>query len=105
VLEPQPVQIPGSELVVAVGNLLQRARGRSQAAGVLVDDLRRTLAERLGLPPSVTPDQVADVAAARSGVERDRILRVLYGRPADDAELVAFSQTVEAVRREVTRVR
>src|SRR6266581_6954843 len=46
VAEAQPVQIPGSELVVAVGNLLQRARGRGQAAGLLTDDLRRTLAER-----------------------------------------------------------
>ena len=51
VAEPQPVQLPGAELVVAVGNLLQRAKGRGQAAGLLTDDLRRSLAERLGLPP------------------------------------------------------
>jgi Domain of unknown function (DUF4350) len=106
VAEPQPVQIPGSELVVAVGNLLQRARGRGQAAGVLGDDLRRALAERLGLPPSAPADQVADAVAARTGIPRERALRALSPTtPRDEAELVALSQTIDAVRREVTRVR
>ena len=79
--EPQPVQLPGSELVVAVGNLLQRARGRGQAAGLLTDDLRRSLAERLGLPPSAPADQVADAAAARTGIPRERVLRRSPGPP------------------------
>jgi Domain of unknown function (DUF4350) len=103
VVEPQPVQLPGSELVVAVGNLLQRAKGRGQAAGLLTDDLRRSLAERLGLPPSTPADQVADAAAQRTGVARERVLRALDPRaPRDEAELVALSQAVDAVRREVT---
>jgi Domain of unknown function (DUF4350) len=103
VAEPQPVQVPGSELVVAVGNLLQRARGRGQAAGLLGDDLRRSLAERLGLPPSTPADQVADAAAQRTGVQRERVLRALIpGTPGDEAELVALSQAIDAVRREVT---
>ncbi|HKE97786.1 MAG TPA: DUF4350 domain-containing protein [Actinomycetes bacterium] len=105
VLEPQAVQIPGSELVVAVGNLLQRSRSRQQAGAILAEDLRRTLATRLGLPASASAGQVAEVAAARTGVDRDRILRLLSTVPASEAELVAFSQTVEAVRREVVRVR
>jgi hypothetical protein len=105
VAEPQPVQIPGSELVVAVGNLLQRARGRSQTAGLLSDDLRRSLAERLGLPPSTPADQVADAAAQRTGIGRERVLRALAPpTPRDEAELVALSQAVDAVRREVTSV-
>jgi Domain of unknown function (DUF4350) len=106
VAEPQPVQIPGSELVVAVGNLLQRARGRGQAAGLLADDLRRELAARLGLPPSAPPDQVAEAAAARTGIPLERSLRALApATPRDEAELVALSQAVDAVRREVVRVR
>ena len=105
VTEPQPVQLPGSELVLAVGNLLQRARGRGQAAGLLTDDLRRSLAERLGLPASAPPDLVADTAAARTGIPRERALRALTPTtPRDEAELVALSQAVDAVRREVTRV-
>jgi len=103
VAEPQPVRLPGSELVVAVGNLLQRAKGRGQAAGLLADDLRRSLAERLGLPPSTPADQVADAAAQRTGVARERVLRALAPPPPrDEAELVAYSQAVDAVRREVT---
>jgi hypothetical protein len=105
VTEPQPVQIPGAELVVAVGNLLQRARGRGQAAGLLADDLRRSLAERLGLPASAPPDQVADAAAARTGIARERVLRALAPTtPRDEAELVALSQAIDNVRREVIRV-
>jgi hypothetical protein len=106
VAEPQPVQLPGAELVVAVGNLLQRAKGRGQAAGLLTDDLRRSLAERLGLPPSAPADQVADAVAARTGTPRERVLGTLTQvTPRDEAELVALSQAIDTIRREVTRVR
>jgi len=106
VTEPQPVQIPGSELVVAVGNLLQRAKGRGQAAGLLTDDLRRVLAERLGLPASAPPDQVADAAAASTNVPRERVLTALTAAtPRDEAGLVALAHAIDAVRREVTSVR
>ncbi len=105
VAEAQPVQIPGSELVVAVGNLLQRARGRGQAAGLLTDDLRRTLAERLGLPATSSPDQVAEAAATRTGIPRERVrAALLAATPRDEAELVALAHAVDAVRREVTSV-
>lgn len=106
VAEPQPVQLPGAELVVAVGNLLQRAKGRGQAAGLLTDDLRRSLADRLGLPPSTPADQVADTVAERTGIPRERVLRTLTRTTSrDEAELVALSQAVDTIRREVTRVR
>jgi hypothetical protein len=106
VVEPQPVQLPGAELVVAVGNLLQRAKGRGQAAGLLTDDLRRTMAERLGLPPSAPADLVADTVAARTGIPRERVLRTLtQTAPRDETELVALSQAIDTIRREVTRVR
>jgi hypothetical protein len=106
VVEPQPVQLPGAELVVAVGNLLQRAKGRGQAAGLLTDDLRRSMAERLGLPPSAPADLVADTVAARTGIPRERVLGTLtQTAPRDEAELVALSQAIDTIRREVTRVR
>ena len=106
VTEPQPVQVPGAELVVAVGNLLQRAKGRGQAAGLLADDLRRSLAERLGLPAAAPTDLVADTVAERTGIPRERVLRTLSpSTPRDEAELVALSQAVDTIRREVIRVR
>jgi hypothetical protein len=106
VLEDQPVQIAGSELVAAVGNLLQRARGRPHAAALLRDDLRRTLTDRLGLPPDAPPRAVADVAAARTGIAADRVDAALEGpSPASEEDLVVLAQTVEAIRQEVTRAR
>ena len=106
VVEPQPVQLPAAELVVAVGNLLQRAKGRGQAAGLLTDDLRRSMAERLGLPPSAPADLVADTVAARTGIPRERVLRTLtQTAPRDETELVALSHAIDTIRQEVTRVR
>lgn len=106
VTEPQPVELTASELVVSVGNLLQRAGRRDQVAATLADDLRRTLAERLGLPASSDAATVADAVAARTGVERDRVLDALDPRPpADEKDLVRRSQTMESIRREATRDR
>jgi hypothetical protein len=106
VLEPQPVQLAGSELVVAVGELLQRAKGREQAASGLRDDLRRWLAERLGLPPGTPPEVVAEAVAASgsSDVTAAEVMAVLAGRrPADEDGLVALAHAVESIRRRVTR--
>jgi hypothetical protein len=103
--EAQPVAIAGSELVLAVGNLLQQTRSPSQAAAVLGEDLRHRLAERLGLPPTAPPEVVADVAATRSAVPRDRVLAVLVPPPVrTDAELVDLAQAVDAVSEEVLHV-
>lgn len=103
--EDQPVAIAGSELVLAVGNLLQQTRSPSRAAAVLSDDLRRRLAERLGLPPTAPPEVVADVAADRSASPRDRVLAVLVPPPVrTDAELVDLAQAVDAVAEEVLHV-
>ncbi|MEA2826079.1 MAG: hypothetical protein QOG43_518 [Actinomycetota bacterium] len=105
VLEPQPVQLAGSELVVAVGELLQRAKGRDQAASLLRDDLRRWLAERIGLPPATPAEVVAEaVGASRSAgdLTADEVRRVLAGgRPADEDGLVALAHAVESIRRRV----
>ena len=54
VAEMQPVEIAGSELVVAVGNLMQKAGRPEAAASQLRDDLRRDLTTRLGLPLNAT---------------------------------------------------
>ncbi|HZD74825.1 MAG TPA: DUF4350 domain-containing protein [Actinomycetota bacterium] len=103
VTEPTAVRIPGSELVVAVGHLLQRARHRGQAAALLAGDLRRTLTDRLGLPATAPPEQVADAVAARTGVDRARVLAALQPpAPRDEAELVALGQAIDTIRTEVS---
>jgi hypothetical protein len=86
--EPQPVQIDASELVVAVGELLQRSGARERAAELLRDDLHRDLAARAGVDPATVDAMLGDAAP-----------------PRDDAALVELAQRIEAVRLEVTRVR
>ncbi|MGH3664793.1 MAG: DUF4350 domain-containing protein, partial [Egibacteraceae bacterium] len=100
VSEDHPVQVPGSELVVAVGNLLQRTGGRGRATDVLRQDLRRDLAVRLGLPDGLRDEALAAAVAARSPVAAAEVLAVLTAPPPDgDAALVGFAQLVEDVRR------
>ena len=103
VVESQPVAIPGSELVGAVGQLMQRARGRAQAAGLLRADVRRQLGERLGLPPTVPPETLAGAVATRAGRPTDEVLTLLTGAaPPDEAALVELARSLEMLRMEVT---
>jgi hypothetical protein len=96
--EPQPVPLAASELVVAVGNLLQQAGRRDEAGALLRADLRRRLAERLGLPLDAPVEVVAATAAARTGVPVERLREALIPVPlARDDELVALSAEVAAV--------
>jgi Domain of unknown function (DUF4350) len=105
VTEPAAVRIPGSELVVAVGNLLQRGRHRRQAATLLAGDLHRVLTERLGLPASAPLEQVADTVTARTGIDRGRVLAALQpSSPQSEADLVRLALSADAIRTEVTGV-
>ena len=105
VVEPQPVEIPASEIVVAVGNLLHRARRRDQAAAMLRADLRRVLSERLGLPADVGPQVLSDALGARRALPAGDVAAVLAAAtPADDAALVALARSIDTIRREVTHV-
>ncbi len=97
--EVQPVEIAGSELVVAVGNLLQKAGRPEVAAERLRADLHNDLSARLGLPPNTPPDVVADLAAQRTGVDRETIARALSGPlPTTADALVTSAREVEEVR-------
>lgn len=100
--EPQPVQIAGSELVSAVGQLLQQARSPERAAALLRDDLRRRLCTHLGLAGTTPPDVVASVTAQRTGADAEAVYAALAGPPVtSDHELVALAQTHETIREEL----
>jgi hypothetical protein len=102
VAETQPVAVAGSELVVAVGNLLDRTGSTAHAADLLRADLRRFLANHLGMPPASPPGVLAEVAAARSGADPDRLRWALDPRPVTgDADLVALAHTIDRIREEV----
>lgn len=101
VLEPQPVQLEGSELVAAVGGLLQQTRSPAAAAEVVRHDLRRTLEARLGLPVDLPADAVAADLAARHGVDPDVVRRALGAPVGSDADLVEVTRLAATIRAEV----
>ncbi|MFO7281062.1 MAG: DUF4350 domain-containing protein [Thermoanaerobacterales bacterium] len=100
--EPQPVAVAGSELVVAVGSLLDRSGSTDRAGALLRDDLRRFLVEHLGLPPTSPPAVVAEVAADRTGLDHATVLWALSPGPVPSEEaLVTLAHTVQRIRKEV----
>ncbi len=82
--EPAPSPIAGSELVAAVGTLLDRSRSPGHAADLLRRDLRRFLGDHLGVPPDAPADVVAAVAAERSGADEADLRAALGGAPVTD---------------------
>jgi hypothetical protein len=102
VAEPQPVQIAGSELVAAVGNLLQQAREPSNAGAVLRSDIRRQLSGRLGVPLDAPPIVLAELISSRTGRSREEVLALIDDPPvASESDLVALAQQIDVVREEV----
>jgi uncharacterized protein DUF4350 len=102
VAEPQPVAVAGSELVAAVGSLLDRSGSPEHAADLLRTDLCRFLGDRLGVPADSSPQVLAAVAAERTGADEARVAWALGSSPpADDAQLVALAQTIDEIRQEV----
>jgi hypothetical protein len=102
VREPLPVQIAGSELTAAVGDLLQQSRDPEASATILRDGLRRSIRDRLGVPLDATADVVADTVATRTGSPRDAVLAAIGDRRVtNDAELVQLARQIELIRKEV----
>jgi hypothetical protein len=100
--EPQPVDIAGSELVAAVGDLLQRTREPQRAARLLRDDTRRRLCRALGLPTDSTIETLADAVAGRTAVSADRVARTLSTQPVtSDDDLVSLAREIESLRQEI----
>ncbi|HVM18376.1 MAG TPA: hypothetical protein VM307_00280, partial [Egibacteraceae bacterium] len=103
VAEPQLVLLPGSELVVAVGDLLQRTARRERAVALLRTDFRRSLAHRLGVDDDSDPRRLAEAAGERAGADPDELLALLTGpTPPNDEELVRFCQRLEDTRTRLT---
>lgn len=101
-VESMPVEIAGSELVVAVGDLLRRKGSPQRAADVLRAATRRELARRLGVPPDAPPDAVIAVVAGRIGGDPDAVRSALADGPVTTAdELIRLASTLSDIRQEV----
>lgn len=102
VAERQPVEVAGSELVSAIGRLLARTGAPAAAAETLRAELRRTLRTRLGIPFDVPVQTLAELTAARTGLEVDVILEAVdERRVTTDAQLVAVARAAASVYQEV----
>ena len=104
VTEPQPVELPSSEFVAATGRLWQQGRARQRTAEVMAVEVRRTLAERLGLPYDAPSEQIADALAARTSADRDEALATLtVPAPGDDNAMLRFIERLDHLRDTVLR--
>lgn len=101
--EPQPVAVAASELVAAVGNLLDRSGSPERAADLLRADLRRFLADRAGVPVAAGDDVLAAVVAERTGLPAAELRHALGPEPVTgDAGLMALARTIDHIREEVS---
>jgi hypothetical protein len=100
--EPQPVKVAGSELVSAVGGLLERSRSPQHAADVLRAELRRDLTTHLGLPPALPPENFVGVVMARTSLDAEQARAAVGPGPVtDDHALLAVVRLIDYVRQEV----
>ena len=99
VREPQLVEIAGSELVIAVGAMLERSRQPAIAAASLRDEARREFAKVLTLPRSTPAGQVLAALANRPAATMADLEYVLGSEPvANEDDLVKLASTIDKVR-------
>jgi hypothetical protein len=102
VLEVPIVPLPGSELVVATGRLLEKNGRFEEAAALMRADACRQFASRLGQAPGTGPATVAQVAAHYGGLPADEVVAALCGPPPrNETELLELARSLQRIREEV----
>ncbi|WAP52727.1 DUF4350 domain-containing protein [Arthrobacter sp. ATA002] len=101
--EPLPVVVRSAETAEGRARLYQDAKASGHAAETLRAAAMTRMAAKLRLGPQCTADMVVRAAAQATGRPLDDVGRLLNGRPpARDAELVRWSQDLQALEEEVT---
>lgn len=101
VVESQPVGVASSELVDAVGNLLERQSDPTRAGNRIRHRVVRELQARLSLPPDTTVDVLARLLATRTGGDAHHIHALLAEGPlADDRALITLTRQLDEIRQE-----
>ena len=99
VVEPQPVTIAGSELVAAVGRLLDSRRRPDEIAATIRADLLRSLELRLGVPAGGPVETVAEAVAARTGLDVAEVAGALARRSVlDERDLLEVVDDLDRIR-------
>ncbi len=98
VREPEQVPIAGSELVVATGNLMQRAQHAERAGWLLRGNLYRSLCKQFRLPPTTSIDALDAAVAGQTSLPPGHVASVLQREVQDNAGLVQLSNSLQAIR-------
>jgi hypothetical protein len=101
VVEAQPVEIAGSELVVASGRILDRIGQPQRAAEVLQRELVHDLASRFGARAGTDVDTLDATVSAGGRIPPGTVIAVLGQRVTDERALVTLAERVDAIRKEV----
>jgi len=72
-----PARRSSSEYVAAMASLFRRAGHRRVVLDTLAQSFRRDVSRALGIPAAGSPDEFAESAARRTGVDKERIRRAL----------------------------
>lgn len=98
VREPEQVPVAGSELVVATGRLMRRARHAERAGWMLRGNLYRALCQRFHLPSTASIQAVDEVVAANTSLPLGHVAAVLERDVYDDKALLELSNSLQAIR-------
>lgn len=102
VAERLPVIVRASETTEGRARLYRRGRARGHAAATLREATVHRLRSRLGLPPDVDVNGLADLVAVRSHRTAQEVRALLDGpEPADDAGLVRLADDLDTLEQEV----
>jgi hypothetical protein len=98
VSEPLTAPVAGSELVVATGNLMQRARHAQRAAWVLRYDTYRRICHRFDVPPTTSIADLDALAVERSGLLPGELAAALADEIVAPDQLVDVANRLSALR-------
>lgn len=98
VREPAQVPIAGSELVVATGNLMQRAHHATRAGWLLQGNLYRALCRRFHVPPTISIEQLDAAVAERTSLPPGHVAAVLGREVHDNQGLLQLSNSLQEIR-------
>ncbi len=98
VREPDQVPIAGSELVVATGNLMQRAHHAQRAGWLLRGNAYRELCRRMHLPATTSIPALDAAVSARTSLAPGHVAAVLEREVHDNDGLVRLSAHLQDIR-------
>ncbi len=98
VREPEQVPIAGSALVVATGNLMQRAQHAQRAGWLLRGNLYRSLCQQFRLPPTTSIDALDAAVSGQTSLPSGQVAAALQREVQDTAGLLRLSASLQAIR-------